>query len=131
MIKKGTKAYSILYNKCPQCQEGDFMKERNLLKLLNAFDMHEHCSACKLKYMIEPSFFYGAMYMNYALTVGIGIVVLLITTLLLGLTLLESIAPIVLVLILTIPLSIRLSRIAWINLFVHYDPGAANAPESD
>ena len=26
---------------------------------------------CDLKYMIEPSFFYGAMYVSYGLTVGI------------------------------------------------------------
>ena len=74
MIKKGTKLYSILFNKCPQCHEGDFMAEKNMFKLNKAFKMNEKCSKCGLKYMMEPSFFYGAMYVNYGLTVGLSII---------------------------------------------------------
>jgi uncharacterized protein (DUF983 family) len=121
MLKKGTKLYSILFNKCPRCQEGEFMKEKNIFKLHKAFQMHEKCSKCSLKYMMEPSFFYGAMYVNYGLTVGISIVTFLITTLVFKLSLIDSFLPIVAVLLLTAPFSIRLSRIIWINLFVKYD----------
>ena len=122
MIKKGTKLYSIFFNKCPKCHEGDFMKEKNIFKLHKAFNMHEHCSKCGLKYMMEPSFFYGAMYVNYGLTVGIGIVTFAIATLFFNLSLLESFFPIVAMLILTAPVTIRLSRIIWINIFVKYNP---------
>lgn len=120
MLKKGTKLYSILFNKCPKCHEGDFMKEKNLLKLHKAFLMHKNCTNCGFKYMMEPSFFYGAMYINYGLTVGISIVTFMIATLLFSLSLLESFIPIVLILVLTAPITIRLSRIIWINLFVSY-----------
>jgi len=41
MFKKGSKLYSILFNKCPKCHEGDFMKEKNMFKLQKAFQMHE------------------------------------------------------------------------------------------
>ena len=122
MINKGTKLYSIFLNKCPRCHEGDFMKEKNILKLHKAFNMHEKCSACNLKYMMEPSFFYGAMYVNYGLTVGIGIITFAIATVLFNLSLIESFIPIVAMLILTAPITIRLSRIVWINLFVKYNP---------
>lgn len=122
MIKKGNKLYSIFFNKCPRCHEGDFMKEKNIFKLHKAFNMHESCSECGLKYMMEPSFFYGAMYVNYGLTVGIGIVTFTIATLFFNLSLLESFLPIVAMLILTAPITIRLSRIIWINIFVKYDP---------
>lgn len=122
MFKKGTKLYSILFNKCPRCHVGDFMKEKNIFKLHKAFNMHEHCSNCGLKYTMEPSFFYGAMYVNYGLTVGIGIITFAIATLIFHLSLLESFIPIVVMLILTAPVTIRLSRIIWINLFVKYDP---------
>jgi uncharacterized protein (DUF983 family) len=121
MFKKGTKLYSILFNKCPKCQEGDFMKEKNILKLHKAFQMHENCSKCGFKYSIEPSFFYGAMYVNYALTVGISIVTFAVATLFFNFTLLETFIPIVVMLILTTPITIRLSRIIWINMFVKYD----------
>ena len=122
MFKKGTKLYSVLYNKCPKCHEGEFMKEKNLFKLHKAFNMHKNCSSCNLKYMIEPSFFYGAMYINYGLTVGISLLTFVISTLLFNLSLLESFIPIVVILVLTAPVSIRFSRIIWINLFITYNP---------
>lgn len=98
------------------------MKEKNMFKLHKAFLMHKSCSNCDLKYMMEPSFFYGAMYVNYGLTVGISIITFVIATLFFNFSLLESFIPIVVVLVLTSPISIRLSRIIWINLFVKFDP---------
>lgn len=121
MFKKGTKLYSILFNKCPKCHEGDFMVEKNIFKLHKAFKMHENCPKCNFKFMIEPSFFYGAMYINYALTVGLAIATFIISALVFNLSLLQSFIPIVAILILTAPFTIRLSRIIWINLFVSFD----------
>ncbi len=120
MFKKGTKLYSILFNKCPKCHEGDFMVEKNMFNLKKAFKMNKNCSCCDLKYMMEPSFFYGAMYVNYSLTVGIAIITFIISTLAFNLNLLESFIPIIICLLLTAPISIRYSRIIWINLFVKY-----------
>jgi hypothetical protein len=93
--------------------------------------MHEKCSNCGLKYMMEPSFFYGAMYVNYGLTVGLAIITFAISVLFFDLTMLESFIPIVVVLILTTPISIRLSRIIWINIFVHFDKNASNSLKND
>jgi uncharacterized protein (DUF983 family) len=121
MIKKGSKLYSIFYNKCPNCHEGDFMQEKNMFKLNKAFKMNENCSVCGFKYMMEPSFFYGAMYVNYGLTVGLAVMTFAISTLFFKTTMLGSFIPIVVVLLITAPLTIRLSRIIWINLFVKYD----------
>lgn len=131
MFKKGTKLYSIFFNKCPRCHEGDFMKEKNIFKLHKAFQMHENCSNCGFKYTMEPSFFYGAMYVNYGLTVGIGIVTFAIATLLFKLSLLESFIPIVVMLILTAPVTIRLSRIVWINIFVKYNANSKKIAKTD
>lgn len=131
MFKKGTKLYSILFNKCPKCHEGDFMKEKNIFKLHKAFQMHENCSNCNFKYSMEPSFFYGAMYVNYSLTVGVSIITFVISTLIFNLTLIESFIPIVVMLILTAPITIRLSRIIWINLFVKYIPNSTESTQND
>lgn len=121
MISKGTKLYSILHNKCPRCHKGDFMTEPNPLKLNKAFKMNEKCNCCGMKYMMEPSFFYGAMYVNYSLTVGVALITFVVSVLGFDLTLLESFIPILIMLILTAPLTIRGSRIIWINFFVAYD----------
>jgi len=131
MFKKGTKLYSILFNKCPKCHEGNFMKERNIFKLHKAFNMHESCSECGFKYMMEPSFYYGAMYVNYGLTVGIGIITFAIGTLFFDLTLLQCFIPIVVMLLLTAPVTIRLSRIVWINIFVKYNPPSKKTIENE
>jgi hypothetical protein len=93
--------------------------------------MYEHCSKCGLKYMLEPSFFYGAMYINYALTVAISIATFGIVTLFFNLSLVESFIPIVVALVLTAPVTIRFSRIGWINLFVKYDPKAIKSKENE
>ena len=130
MIKKGTRLYSIFFNKCPKCHEGDFMKEKNMFKLNKAFQMHENCSKCGLKYMMEPSFYYGAMYVNYALTVAISIATFVIVTMFFNFNMVESFIPIVIALLLTTPITIRFSRIIWINLFVKYDPNAIKIKEN-
>jgi len=131
MFKKGSKLYSIFFNKCPRCHEGDFMQEKNMFKLTKAFKMNDNCSICNLKYMVEPSFFYGAMYINYSITVGLAIATFIVSVLLFKLTLIESFIPIVAVLIITAPISIRLSRIIWINIFISFKKKYVNTTEND
>ena len=62
MLKKGSKLYSILTGTCPKCQNESMYLDKNPFHLMNTLKMHENCSHCGLKYQIEPSFFYGAMY---------------------------------------------------------------------
>ncbi|MEQ6125217.1 DUF983 domain-containing protein [Pseudotenacibaculum sp. MALMAid0570] len=120
MFKKGEKSYSIIKGKCPQCHEGNFFEFPFTFNPKKITKLHQSCSVCGLKYMIEPSFFYGAMYVNYAITVAISILTFLITKLALDLSMLQSFAAIIIVLILSAPINLRLSRILWINMFVKY-----------
>lgn len=71
------------------------------------------------------------MYVNYGLTVGLAIITFVISTLVFHLNLLESFIPIVVILILTAPITIRLSRIIWINIFVSYSANLNKAAEND
>lgn len=121
MFKKGSKLYSIIFNKCPRCHEGDFLEEKNLLKMNKAFKVKEHCSNCGLKYMREPSFYYGAMYVSYGLSVGVAIITFVISYLGFNLTLKQSFLPIIIAIIISAPFSARWSRIIWANIFFHYD----------
>lgn len=120
MFKKGQKTYSIFKGKCPQCHEGDFFEFPFTFNPRKITKLHKNCSVCGLKYMIEPSFFYGAMYVNYALTVAVSVAVFIIAKLFIGLTLLQSFISIFVVLILIAPINLRLSRILWINMFIKY-----------
>ncbi len=120
MIKKGSKLYSILKNKCPRCHVGDFFTYSNPFKLKGNLRIHEHCTNCQLKYMIEPSFFYGAMYVSYGITVAIAIAVFIICQLF-KLNLLASVFIIIGVLILFLPNLVRISRLIYINLFIGFE----------
>lgn len=123
MIKKGTKLYAIFNNVCPRCHEGKFFKYPISLTPSKMSELNKTCSECHLKYMIEPSFFYGAMYVNYAITVALSVAIFLITYLL-GASLKISFAAIIIALIVLIPVNLRLARTLWISMFIHYDEHA-------
>ena len=121
MFKKGTKLYSILKGKCPRCNEGAFFKYSITFNPSKVTKLHENCSKCNLKYMIEPSFFYGAMYVNYGITVAISISTFLVAKLIFNGSLLQAFAAIFIALIILAPVNLRLSRIIWIHMFVAFD----------
>lgn len=122
MFKKGTKLYSIANNKCPRCHEGEFFKERlSLFNFEKTLKLHENCCHCDLKYVMEPSFFYGAMYINYGITVALSIAAFIISKVFIGLTLFQSFLSIIGVLIIFTPINLRLARLLWISFFVSYD----------
>ncbi|SEL65790.1 Protein of unknown function [Aquimarina amphilecti] len=117
---KGTKIYSIFTGTCPVCQNESMYKDKNPYKLGKIFQMHERCNHCNTKYKIEPSFFYGAMYVSYGVGIAFAVAAFLISNLFLKLNLLNSFFVIVGTLIFFFPIILRLSRNIWINLFMHY-----------
>ncbi|WP_333908112.1 DUF983 domain-containing protein [Tenacibaculum soleae] len=121
MFRKGTKLYSVLKGKCPRCHEGEFFKHGATINPKKITQLHDNCPNCNLKYMMEPSFFFGAMYVNYGLAVAIFVAIFIISKMFFGLTILQSFITIVIVSLLLTPFTLRLSRIIWINIFVSYD----------
>jgi len=122
MLKKGNKLYSILTGSCPKCHEESMYLRKNPYTMGYLFKMSERCSVCNTKYKMEPSFFYGAMYVSYAVGIAFAVAAFVISKLLLESTLLNSFIAIVITLIAFMPVIIRLSRNIWINLFVSYNP---------
>ena len=122
MLKKGSKLYSILTGTCPRCQKESMYVDQNLLHVTNCIKMNENCSHCGLKYQIEPSFFYGAMYVSYGLNVAVGIAAFIITFIIFKMELKWSFVSIIASMILLFPLVMRYSRSIYINMFVSYEP---------
>ena len=122
MLKKGSKLYSILTGTCPKCQNESMYLDKNLLHLGSVLKMNEKCSHCGLKYQIEPSFFYGAMYVSYGLNVAVGIAAFIISYLLFHSSIKTSFIAIIAALIVLFPIVLRWSRNIYINMFVTYDP---------
>ena len=122
MLKKGSKLYSILTGTCPKCQNESMYLDKNPLHFNKILKMHENCSHCGLKYQIEPSFFYGAMYVSYGLNVAVGIAAFLISFVIFGSSLKVAFIAIIASLIVLFPFVLRWSRNIYINMFVSYDP---------
>lgn len=126
MLKKGSKLYSILTGTCPKCHNESMYKSKNPYHLSQLFQMHERCSKCGTKYKIEPSFFYGSMYVSYGVGIAFAVAAFVISFLLIGTTLVNTFIAIVMTMILFMPVIIRLSRNIWINIFMKYDPKLKN-----
>lgn len=94
---------------------------KNPYLLTKVFKMHERCSHCGFKYKIEPSFFFGAMYVSYAVGIAFAFAAFVISFFMLGSTLPTAFIVIVATLVVFMPVIMRLSRNIWINFFVHYD----------
>lgn len=122
MLKKGTKLNSILTGTCPRCQNESMYVKQNPYHLSDVLTMQEECSHCKLVYQIEPSFFYGAMYVSYGVNVAVGIAAFIIAHVIIGLELVPSFIAIVVTLLVLYPPILRISRNMYINMFVSYDP---------
>lgn len=121
MFKKGSKINSILTGSCPRCQNESMYSDKNPLHLTKVLKMNENCSHCGLKYQIEPSFFYGAMYVSYGLNVAVGIAAFIVSFVFFGASIEQSFLTIVVTLILLFPFVLRLSRNLYINMFISYD----------
>lgn len=121
MFGKGSKIYAMITGCCPKCHEESMYLDSNPFNVMKIYAMHEKCSHCSQVYKIEPSFFFGAMFVSYGLGVGIGIITFLIAFYGFQATLKESFITIVVMLILCNTLIMRLSRNIWINFFISYD----------
>ncbi|NNE75832.1 MAG: DUF983 domain-containing protein [Pricia sp.] len=125
MLKKGNKIYSILTGSCPKCHLESMYVDKNPYRFGHLFKMQERCSHCGTKYKIEPSFFYGAMYVSYGVGIAFAVAAFVIAYVVLGASLINAFIAIVITMVLFMPVIIRLSRNIWINIFIKYDSKAA------
>lgn len=121
MFGKGKKIYSIFTGACPKCHQESMYINKNLYILSETLKMHDHCSYCQTKYKIEPSFFYGSMYVSYAVGIIFAFAAFTVSYGILNTSILSSFFAIVGTLIVCLPIILRLSRNIWINFFMSYD----------
>jgi hypothetical protein len=119
-MKLFTAIYSVLHNKCSRCHQGNVFKHKNPYVLKNMFNMHTACDHCGLVYERETGFFYGAMYASYGLTVGWFLLWYFLDRLFLHLDPWGFFIGIALSIILMSPLTLRWSRLIWLNIFYSY-----------
>jgi len=121
MLKK-TRLYSILKFKCPRCHVGEFLESRNVYNLKKAGDIKEKCECCSLKYSPEPGFYYGAMFVSYALGVALFVSIWIATSIIHPGYSAELLLGLIIGSIFILgPYLYALSKIIWANFFFHYE----------
>jgi len=122
MLKKGSKLNSILTGSCPRCQNESMYLDKNPLHFSKLLSMHEKCSHCDLTYQIEPSFFYGAMYVSYGLNVALSVAAFITSFVIFNSSIKTAFISIIIANIVLFPFVLRLARNIYINIFIKYKP---------
>ena len=128
MNKRGF-LYSLFLHKCPRCRHDDLFAYP-IYKLGKLLKMKERCMSCGQTYHPEPGFYYGAMYVSYAVQVALFAAVFA------GWKILESfevvrgpeatdiLLAVLIVLLPSMPWVFRFSRSLWIHFFIRHNPEA-------
>jgi hypothetical protein len=88
--------------------------------------MNVSCSCCGTKYEKEPGFFQGAMYVSYALMAGWFIITWAADSFILKSETWQYLTFVITTIILFMPLTFRISRLLWMNLFITFDKNKTN-----
>jgi hypothetical protein len=86
--------------------------------------MHEACSHCELSFEPEPGYYFGAMFISYAINTAIFVSVWIILSLVYpDYSPVEMILLLLLISVICLPLIYRISRTIWLSIFVKFDEG--------
>jgi len=107
----------ILKCKCPNCKEGDVFEPKSGLISFGIPKMKPRCENCNYKFEREPGFFFGAMFVSYALAVAEYITFFVVAHFLLDLPILYAFFGIGILAILGSGFNFRTSRLIWIYFF--------------
>lgn len=106
---------SVLKEKCPFCGEAHIFKKTRFLQVPQ---MQPYCPACKRDLTGEPGYFFGAMYVSYAIAVFIGLVAFLLCWFIFRIHTFYVLITIISSLVLLISYkNFKWSRIIWLKLF--------------
>ncbi len=126
IFSKGSKFNSILPIRCPQCHKGKFL-ERSPYNFSKFTKVRKQCSCCGLQYSMEPSFYFGSMYVAY----GIGVALMVATTAIsywfsTSFSFLKTFFVICAAMAVLGPYINALSKIIWANMFFSYKEDSEN-----
>lgn len=121
MFKKGQKLYSIFNLKCPQCHESNMFKT-GTFSFSKPFEMKDECEHCKLNYMPEPGFYYGAMFISYIFMGWFCIGFTALFHWIIGWSLESAFLLLIAFCAIFFVYIFRLARSIWININVKYNP---------
>jgi len=108
---------NVIQCKCPNCKKGKMFSNRGNILLFKIPEMKTKCEVCDFKFEKEPGFFFGAMFVSYALAVGQMIISLVIFWQIIDFSPLKVFIIIALIALLLSTLNYKISRSIWVHLF--------------
>lgn len=122
-VKKSLLA-SILQSKCPKCRKGDIFEKGALFKPGRFSVMNKTCDVCSLPFEPEPGYYFGAMFISYAINTAVFIAVWIILSLVYpDYTALHLVSILILISIGFLPFIYRISRTIWLSIFIGFEEG--------
>lgn len=119
MASKQNRFGRVLRQKCPRCGEGNMFVDPNPYHLNHMATMHKHCPECGLRYEPETGFYYGAMYLSYAIGVFSSLIIFAILNFAFGVPTLWAFIAVATWWIGLSPYLFRFSRALWLSLFTN------------
>ena len=86
--------------------------------------MNNSCPCCGETYFKEPGFFYGAMVVSYMLNGALFIFAFLGIYIPFDIEAIPFIVTLSALVVALSPVTFRLARLVWLNVFITYDPNA-------
>ena len=108
---------SLLKGKCPQCKKRSIFNTVQGLFFLSIPEMDQVCKNCNFKYEKEPGFFFGAMFVSYALAVAEFVAFAVVFYFILHFPILYTFFGVIFFALLLSTTNYKYSRIIWIYLF--------------
>ena len=69
-----SKSQAVFGGLCPRCRQ-DKIFQTPLYALIGFGKMNEFCPHCRLRFEVEPGYFIGAMYVSYAFSGGLALII--------------------------------------------------------
>ena len=124
MSKKSRSASSSIWNmKCAKCREGDLFKTGSF-SLSKPFEMPEKCDRCNQLYLPEPGFYYGAMFISYAIQGWFALGLMLSLVFIFDWTVNSAFALFLFIAAIFFVWTFRISRSIWFHISEKFDPKA-------
>ena len=119
---------AIASMRCPKCRQGKMFPEHTLYT--NRFmEMNPKCSCCEQSFMPEPGYYFGAMFVSYAVNSAYFIAIWVALAVIMDdIPISLMIGAILVSVIGLLPITFRLSRVLWIYILIRYQgPAECNS----
>ncbi len=128
-ISKPSVASAIFGLKCATCRRGKMFKTPTF-SFSKPFEMNSRCPKCNANLEPEPGFYYGAMFISYAITVWPMLGFMALFRWGLGWSLFGAFGVTLLITAILFVYIFRVSRSMYLNMMVKYKPEAGARAEA-